>query len=89
MTLSAKASKTYSHMSRFEVQVRHAEIWLLESADLCLLVPLFWTQTGYGLKPPPLLATDRTHAQNLDALKRHFMKTIPVYGPHVRWYLPV
>lgn len=44
---------------------------------------MFWTQTGYGLKPPPLLATDRTHEQNLDALKRHFKRTVPKYGPHV------
>ncbi|KAF7363564.1 hypothetical protein MSAN_01013000 [Mycena sanguinolenta] len=45
-------------------------------------IPLFWTQTGYGLKPPPLLATDRTHDQHLDALKRHFQRTVPKYGPH-------
>ncbi|KAJ6623464.1 SacI homology domain-containing protein [Mycena sp. CBHHK59/15] len=45
-------------------------------------IPLYWTQTGYGLKPPPLLATDRTHAQNLDALGRHFQRTVPKYGPH-------
>ncbi|KAG6820642.1 hypothetical protein H0H93_013841 [Arthromyces matolae] len=45
-------------------------------------IPLFWTQTGYGLKPPPLLATDRTHTQNLDMLKRHFDKTVALYGPH-------
>ncbi|GLB34696.1 putative inositol phosphatase [Lyophyllum shimeji] len=45
-------------------------------------IPLFWTQSGYGLKPPPLLATDRTHAQNLDVLRRHFEKTVPLYGPH-------
>src|SRR5258708_26865756 len=57
---------------------------LLKSNFLNLLtnshyeVPLFWTQTGYGLKPPPTLATDRTHDQNFDALKRHFMRTIPV-----------
>ncbi|CAK5265034.1 unnamed protein product, partial [Mycena citricolor] len=36
-------------------------------------VPLFWTQTGLALKPPPVLATDRTHAQNLDAIRRHFL----------------
>lgn len=53
------------------------------------LVPLFWTQTGYGLKPPPLLATDRTHEQHLDALKRHFERTVPKYGPHVRFLLLV
>lgn len=52
-----------------------------------LTVPLFWTQTGYGLKPPPLLAIDRTHTQNLDALKRHFLRMIPLYGPLVRCYL--
>ncbi|KAF8635542.1 hypothetical protein AX17_003925 [Amanita inopinata Kibby_2008] len=45
-------------------------------------IPLYWTQNGYGLKPPPTLATDRTHEQNLDALKRHFQRTIPRYGPH-------
>lgn len=47
-------------------------------------VPLFWTQTGYGLKPPPLLAPDCTHEQNLSALKRHFERSVPKYGPHVR-----
>ncbi|CAK5264927.1 unnamed protein product [Mycena citricolor] len=45
-------------------------------------IPLFWTQTGLALKPPPVLATDRTHAQNLDAIRRHFLRTIPRYGPH-------
>ncbi|KAF8163607.1 SacI homology domain-containing protein [Crassisporium funariophilum] len=45
-------------------------------------IPLFWTQAGYGLKPPPILAPDRTYQQNLDTLKRHFQNTIPVYGPH-------
>jgi hypothetical protein len=47
-------------------------------------VPLFWTQSGYSLKPPPLLSPERTHEQNLDALKRHFERTVPKYGPHVR-----
>ncbi|KAJ7125465.1 SacI homology domain-containing protein [Mycena crocata] len=46
-------------------------------------IPLFWTQTGYGLKPPPLLAADRTHDQHLDAIKRHFERTVPKYGPHM------
>ncbi|KAF5386792.1 hypothetical protein D9615_001600 [Tricholomella constricta] len=45
-------------------------------------IPLFWTQSGYGLKPPPLLASDRTHAQNVDVLKKHFQRTVPLYGPH-------
>lgn len=48
-----------------------------------LVVPLYWTQHGYGLKPPPVLSTDRTAEQNMDALKRHFQRTVPVYGLHV------
>ncbi|KAF9469322.1 SacI homology domain-containing protein [Collybia nuda] len=44
-------------------------------------IPLFWTQSGYGLKPPPLLAPDRPHDQNLNVLKRHFERTVPLYGP--------
>ncbi|KAF8660603.1 hypothetical protein AX16_001582 [Volvariella volvacea WC 439] len=45
-------------------------------------IPLFWTQSSNGLKPPPVLAADRTKAQNLDALRRHFQITLPQYGPH-------
>ncbi|KAG1756423.1 phosphoinositide polyphosphatase [Suillus paluster] len=45
-------------------------------------IPLFWTQTGYSMKPPPVLAPERTPAQNLDALKRHFRYAVSVYGPH-------
>ncbi|KAH8117164.1 SacI homology domain-containing protein [Phellopilus nigrolimitatus] len=45
-------------------------------------IPLFWTQSGYNLKPPPILSPERTHQQNSDALRRHFTKTIPRYGPH-------
>ncbi|KAF5315948.1 hypothetical protein D9611_005058 [Ephemerocybe angulata] len=45
-------------------------------------IPLFWTQSGYSLKPPPVLAADRTHSQNLDALSRHFKRIVPLYGPH-------
>ncbi|KAF7974824.1 hypothetical protein HWV62_11181 [Athelia sp. TMB] len=44
-------------------------------------IPLFWTQTGYGLKPPPVMSPDRTHEQNMNALKRHFGRTVPEYGP--------
>ncbi|TDL25045.1 hypothetical protein BD410DRAFT_718891 [Rickenella mellea] len=45
-------------------------------------IPLFWTQSGYSLKPPPVLSSDRTHEQNLSAIRRHFKKTLPLYGPH-------
>ncbi|GBE82128.1 predicted protein [Sparassis crispa] len=45
-------------------------------------IPLYWNQQGYSLKPAPQLSPDRSHAQNLEALKRHFLKTIPRYGPH-------
>lgn len=54
------------------------------SSRICFpSVPLYWLQTGYGLKPPPVIATDRTHEQQMDALKRHFLRTIPQHGPHV------
>ncbi|THH10834.1 hypothetical protein EW145_g1054 [Phellinidium pouzarii] len=46
-------------------------------------IPLFWTQSGYSLKPPPMLSPERTHQQTLGALRRHFTKTIPRYGPHI------
>ncbi|KAF7294817.1 hypothetical protein MIND_01019600 [Mycena indigotica] len=46
-------------------------------------IPLYWTQTGYGLKPPPLLDNERTHDQHLDAIRRHFQRTVPKYGPHI------
>ncbi|KAI0032266.1 SacI homology domain-containing protein [Vararia minispora EC-137] len=44
-------------------------------------IPLFWTQSGYGLKPAPQLSPSQTRAQNLAALKRHFGHIVPVYGP--------
>jgi len=45
-------------------------------------IPLFWTQSGYSMKPPPLLSPERTADQNLDALKRHFKSIVPKYGPN-------
>ncbi|KAJ3504609.1 hypothetical protein NMY22_g17862 [Coprinellus aureogranulatus] len=45
-------------------------------------IPLFWTQSGYSLKPPPVLAPDRTHDQHLEALSKHFKRTLPLYGSH-------
>ncbi|EKM55175.1 uncharacterized protein PHACADRAFT_184007 [Phanerochaete carnosa HHB-10118-sp] len=44
-------------------------------------VPLFWSQSGYGLRPAPVLSPDRTHVQNLDALKRHLQRLLQRYGP--------
>ncbi|KAH9981344.1 SacI homology domain-containing protein [Lactifluus volemus] len=46
-------------------------------------IPLFWTQSSAGLKPPPQLSPDATHEQNLKALTRHFQRTLPTYGPHI------
>lgn len=46
-------------------------------------IPLFWKQFGYSLKPPPVLAPERTSEQNMDTMKRHFQSTISVYGPHM------
>ncbi|KIM65349.1 hypothetical protein SCLCIDRAFT_112940 [Scleroderma citrinum Foug A] len=46
-------------------------------------VPLYWTQTGYSLRPTPVLEPERTPEQNLDAMKRHFQTMVSAYGPHV------
>ncbi|KIM25985.1 hypothetical protein M408DRAFT_330774 [Serendipita vermifera MAFF 305830] len=43
-------------------------------------IPLFWVQSGYGLKPPPLLDTTRTAEQNMSALKLHFAAVTQRYG---------
>ncbi|KAI9446507.1 SacI homology domain-containing protein [Lactarius indigo] len=45
-------------------------------------IPLFWTQSGAGLKPAPQLSPGATRQQNLKALSRHFKRTLPTYGPH-------
>ncbi|EIN07173.1 hypothetical protein PUNSTDRAFT_126985 [Punctularia strigosozonata HHB-11173 SS5] len=45
-------------------------------------IPLFWSQPGYSLKPAPVLASDRTHSQQLDAVRRHFQRTVGHYGPN-------
>ncbi|KIL00905.1 hypothetical protein PAXRUDRAFT_128798 [Paxillus rubicundulus Ve08.2h10] len=45
-------------------------------------IPLFWQQSGYNIKPPPVLSPERTLNQNMDAMKRHFQRTISVYGSH-------
>jgi SacI homology domain len=71
---------------RFEAQVWISLRDNLISSTDWISVPLFWTQTDGLLKPPPVLSPDRTHEQNLEALKRHFEQTIPSYGPHVRFH---
>ena len=55
------------------------------SSNLPLLVPIFWSQPGYSLKPVPKL--DRTPSESAHALKRHFEKTVSIYGPQVRGLL--
>ncbi|KAA1469556.1 hypothetical protein DENSPDRAFT_918842 [Dentipellis sp. KUC8613] len=45
-------------------------------------IPLFWTQSGYSLKPTPSLSPERTHEQHLDALRRHFQRMQKIYGSH-------
>ncbi|KAF9513128.1 hypothetical protein BS47DRAFT_1329854, partial [Hydnum rufescens UP504] len=44
-------------------------------------IPIFWSQPGVNLKPPPKL--DRTPSESASALRRHFEKTIKTYGPLV------
>jgi hypothetical protein len=47
-------------------------------------VPLYWAQPGLSLKPAPVLSADRTHDQQLNAIRRHFERVVPQYGPNVR-----
>ncbi|TFK92292.1 hypothetical protein K466DRAFT_659372 [Polyporus arcularius HHB13444] len=44
-------------------------------------IPLFWNQQAMALKPAPQLNPDRTHDQNLHAIKQHLSKTASIYGP--------
>lgn len=75
-------------MCRFGAQVSLLYLLALSiQIDGSTLVPLFWTQSGYSLKPPPVLAPDSTHDQNLEGLSKHFKRTLPLYGPHVRAFL--
>lgn len=55
----------------------------MSGTDFRSLVPLFWSQQGYGLKPAPALSPERSHPQNLDALGRHLQRLTPRYGPLV------
>ncbi|KAG9053190.1 hypothetical protein FS842_008540 [Serendipita sp. 407] len=44
-------------------------------------IPLYWSQSGYGLKPPPQLDASKTPSQHLQAIKSHFSSTASRYGP--------
>ncbi|KAH9818988.1 SacI homology domain-containing protein [Melampsora americana] len=41
-------------------------------------IPLFWNQTPWALKPPPLL--EGSENENLDALRKHFITQTDRYG---------
>ena len=64
-----------------------ARLRFASSTDLSITpVPLYWTQSGPGLKPPPLLSTGRTQAQHAEAFRRHFNKIVLQYGPQVTFF---
>ncbi|KAG8903996.1 hypothetical protein FRB99_002408 [Tulasnella sp. 403] len=42
-------------------------------------IPLFWSQTGLNLKPPPVL--DRPREESMDVLGQHFDRITHAYGP--------
>ncbi|KAG8818170.1 hypothetical protein FRC18_000223 [Serendipita sp. 400] len=44
-------------------------------------IPLYWSQSGYGLKPPPQLDASKTPSQHLQAIKSHFSSAASRYGP--------
>ena len=72
-------SATYSCVGLVRMLLLVSSLYLRQR-----VVPLFWAQSGYSLKPAPVLSADRNHEQNLSALRRHFAKIIPRYGTHVR-----
>lgn len=78
-----------SAMSSFEVQVCSDVAMDFRCLFINPSVPLYWNQSGHGLKPPPQLSTERTHAQHAGALRRHFDKIVPQYGPQVKLHLSV
>ena len=81
-----KEERTYFRMFRSEVLVslplyRGKLLFIFDNVT----VPLFWTQTGYGLKPPPVLSADRTKEQNEEAMRKHLATLVVAYGPLVRF----
>ncbi|KAG5645592.1 hypothetical protein DXG03_005730 [Asterophora parasitica] len=80
-----------SRRSRYRAGLRYQRRGIDDDANVANFVEtetIMRVESGYGLKPPPLLASDRTHAQNIDVLKKHFERTVPLYGPHVRFLFP-
>ncbi|SPO44498.1 related to SAC1 - Phosphatidylinositol phosphate phosphatase [Moesziomyces antarcticus] len=41
-------------------------------------IPLYWSQSPFSLKPPPVL--ERTEAENIDASRKHFGVQVDRYG---------
>lgn len=79
---SANRGSMYSRLSKFEALVRSCKP-ISEFSHPIFLVPLYWLQSGYGLKPPPALDPERTSEQNLRALESHLGISIRRYGPLV------
>lgn len=78
---SAKIDRIYSVTFNYVDPVCHYCLFTVtKSIPFYRIVPLFWTQSGYGLKPPPQLSKDRTHEQTINALKRHMTRIVNNYG---------
>ena len=83
MAYRERGGRIYFLMFKYEAQVGCAEEVSERFADPFSIVPLYWTQPGYGLKPAPTLDPERTPAQNLNVLKAHFERSVQRYGPNV------
>jgi hypothetical protein len=83
MAYRGRGRRIYFPMSKYEAQVGCAEKVVERIADRFSIVPLYWTQPGYGLKPAPTLDPERTPEQHLNVLKAHFEKSVQRYGPNV------
>ncbi|KAG8963113.1 hypothetical protein FRC03_003389 [Tulasnella sp. 419] len=62
------------------VQVKREATWnVFGHVQIRGSIPLFWSQPGTSLKPPPRL--DKPWEESMDILSRHFERTIKSYGP--------
>jgi hypothetical protein len=81
MIASIKRGESEQLASFVQTRGSSAFCCVARPCDSYKLVPLFWHQNPYSLKPIPVL--DRTPEYNRTALRRHFDRQKELYGPQV------
>lgn len=62
------------------IQVKRQGTWnVLSHVQIRGSIPLFWSQPGINLKPPPVL--DRPREESMGPLTEHFAHITKIYGP--------